>query len=53
MKKINKFETTTFSLHILAMIFMLCDHMWGVSLVSHDVFTCIGRLTFPIYALYL
>ena len=48
-KKIT-FETTSFSLHIMAMIFMLCDHMWGVSLVNHDVFTCIGRLTFPIYA---
>ncbi len=48
-----KFETTSFSLHIMAMIFMLCDHMWGISLVSHDVFACIGRLAFPIYAFLL
>ena len=45
-----KIETTSFSLHILAMIFMLFDHLWGVSLVNNDIFTCIGRLTFPIYA---
>ena len=45
-----KLETTSFSLHIMAMVFMLCDHLWGTSVVSHDVFTCIGRLTFPIYA---
>ena len=48
----NKFkiETTSFSLHIMAMMFMLCDHLWGTSIVSYDIFTCIGRLTFPIFA---
>ena len=45
-----KLETTSFSLHIMAMVFMLCDHLWGTSFVNHDVFTCLGRLTFPIYA---
>lgn len=45
-----KFETTSFSLHIMAMICMLCDHLWAVSLVHHEIFTCIGRLAFPIYA---
>lgn len=29
---------------------MLCDHLWGASFVMHDIFTCIGRLAFPIYA---
>lgn len=48
-----KFETTSFSLHIVAMICMVCDHMWGISLVGHDVFTCIGRLAFPLYAFLL
>ena len=50
MDKKHKIEITSFSLHIMAMIFMLCDHMWGVSLISNDIFTCIGRLSFPIYA---
>ena len=50
MAKKFKFETTSFSLHIMAMVFMLCDHLWGASVVNHDVFTCIGRLAFPIYA---
>lgn len=48
-----KIETTSFSLHIMAAVFMLCDHLWGVSLVNHDLFTCIGRLAFPIYAFML
>ena len=50
MKDKLRIETTSFSLHIMAMVFMLCDHLWGVSLVTHDIFTCIGRLAFPIYA---
>ena len=50
MDKQRKLETTSFSLHIMAMIFMLCDHLWGTSFVHSDVFTCIGRLAFPIYA---
>ena len=50
MDKQRKPETTSFSLHIMAMIFMLCDHLWGTSFVRSDVFTCIGRLAFPIYA---
>ena len=50
MEKKHKLETTSFSLHIMAMVFMLCDHLWGVSVVNHDIFTCIGRLAFPIYA---
>ncbi len=50
MGKRFKLETTSFSLHIMAMVFMLCDHLWGASFVNHDVFTCIGRLAFPIYA---
>ncbi len=49
----SKLETTSFSLHIMAMAFMLCDHLWGTSFVDHEVFTCIGRLAFPIYAFLL
>ena len=43
-------ETTSFSLHIMAMVFMLCDHLWGTIVPGNDWLTCIGRLTFPIYA---
>ncbi len=50
MEKKFKLETTSFSLHIMAMIFMLCDHLWGTIVQGNDWLTCIGRLTFPIYA---
>ena len=45
-----RLETTSFSLHIMAMVFMLCDHLWGTIVPGADWLTCIGRLTFPIYA---
>ena len=51
MKK--RIETTSFSLHILAMAFMLCDHLWGTIVPGNDWLTCIGRLTFPIFAFLL
>jgi len=50
MKQNFKFETTSMSLHILAMIFMLCDHLWATIIPGNDWLTCIGRLTFPIFA---
>lgn len=46
----HKIETTSFSLHIMAMVFMLCDHLWGTVINGNDWLTCIGRSTFPIYA---
>ena len=45
-----KLETTSFSLHIMAMVFMLLDHLWGTIVQGNDWMTCIGRLTFPIFA---
>lgn len=45
-----KLEITSFSLHIMAMLFMLCDHLWGTIVRGNDWLTCIGRLAFPIYA---
>ena len=45
-----RFETTSFSLHLMAMLFMLCDHLWGTVINGNDWLTCIGRLAFPIYA---
>lgn len=40
---------SSFILHILAMLFMLADHIWA-RLFSQDWLTCIGRLAFPIFA---
>ena len=50
MKKGISFETTSMSLHILAMVFMLCDHLWGTIVPGNDWLTCIGRISFPIFA---
>lgn len=41
---------TSFILHIIAMSFMLCDHLWGTGLVNLDLFGYIGRMAFPIFA---
>ena len=49
----KKFETTSFSLHLMAMLFMLCDHLWGTIVPGNDWLTCIGRVCFPIYAFLL
>ena len=45
-----KLETTSMSLHLMAMGFMLCDHLWATIVPGNDWLTCIGRLTFPIFA---
>lgn len=50
MKNRCKLETTSMSLHIMAMIFMLCDHLWGTVVPGNDWLNCIGRISFPIFA---
>ena len=40
---------SSFALHIIAMIFMLCDHMWA-TILDYEWLTCIGRIAFPIFA---
>ena len=50
MEKRSSLQTTTFSLRIMAMIFMLCDHLWATIIHGNEWLTCIGRLTFPIFA---
>ena len=50
MKEKLRIETTSTSLHIMAMIFMLCDHLWGTIVPGNDWLTCIGRIAYPIFA---
>lgn len=45
-----KLETTSLALHIMAMLFMLCNHLWGTVISGNDWLTCIGRISFPIFA---
>ena len=49
-ERIKKIETTSFSLHLMAMAFMLCDHLWGTIVPGNDWLTCMGRISFPIFA---
>ena len=50
MKKKKTVELTSAALHILAMAFMLCDHLWATVIPGSDWLTCVGRLAFPIFA---
>lgn len=49
----KRLELTSASLHILAMVFMLCDHMWATVIPGNQWLTTVGRLTYPIYAFLL
>ena len=46
-------EMTSAALHVLAMILMLCDHLWATVVPGNQWLTVLGRLTFPIYAFLL
>lgn len=50
MGKALKIETSSMALHVMAMVFMLCDHLWGTIVPGNDWLTCIGRIAFPIFA---
>ena len=41
------------TLHILAMLFMLCDHVWATVVSGREWLTAVGRLAFPIFAFML
>ena len=41
---------TSFDLKLLAMVCMLCDHMWATVVAGADWLTCVGRLAFPLFA---
>lgn len=40
----------SFTLKLLAMALMLCDHMWATIVPGNLWLTCLGRLAFPIFA---
>lgn len=43
-------QITAFTLRLIAIITMLCDHLWGTVVPGNDWLTCVGRLAFPIFA---
>lgn len=46
----KKFDVSSAGLHILAMFFMLLDHMWATVTPGNAWMTCLGRIAFPIFA---
>lgn len=46
----KKIGMTSFGLHVLAMVFMLLDHLWATILTDQHWMTNVGRLAFPIFA---
>lgn len=46
----KKFRINAFTLHILAMLLMLSDHLWATIVPGNRWMTDIGRLAFPIFA---
>ena len=50
MKSNARFDLSSAGLHILAMAFMLLDHLWATVVPGNEWLTCVGRLAFPIFA---
>ena len=46
----GKMDLSAAALHILAMTFMLMDHLWATLLTAQEWLTCVGRIAFPIFA---
>lgn len=46
----GKMDLSAAALHILAMTFMLMDHLWATLLPAQEWLTCVGRIAFPIFA---
>ncbi len=50
MNKLSKFGISSAGLHIIAMAFMLMDHLWATLLPGQEWLTCVGRIAFPIFS---
>lgn len=50
MEQIKRVGLTSLELKLVAMICMLCDHMWATIISGSDWLTCLGRVAFPIFA---
>ena len=46
----RKFDISSVGLHIIAMAFMLMDHMWATVFTNAQWLTQVGRLAYPIFA---
>lgn len=46
----EKIRINAFVLHIIAMGFMLCDHLWATIIHGNQWLNDIGRIAFPIFA---
>lgn len=46
----RQFDLSAAALHLLAMTFMLMDHLWATLLPGQEWLTCVGRLAFPMFA---
>lgn len=46
-------DLSSSTLHLLAMGFMLCDHLWATVVTGNQWLTCLGRLAYPIFAFLL
>lgn len=44
------FDISSATLHILAMVLMLMDHLWATLLPAQEWMTCVGRIAYPIFA---
>ena len=51
--KNRKFDLSSAGLHVLAMVLMLCDHLWATVIPGNNWLTRIGRLAFPMFAFML
>ncbi len=52
-QKKQKIGINALTLHILAMLLMVCDHAWATVISGQAWLTAVGRLAFPIFAFML